>query len=132
MSANALQISFAAQLWSVFRAVIAGALDELKTLLGDAVTLIMETIESHVQRFCVQALQLDPELCDWRPSNSRFHAKFPGGNEPRNISISIPLWSSILPVTSLTLPFGCLDSALCLVFVHDGLLIMSEHDPSVE
>jgi hypothetical protein len=44
----------------VFRAVIAGALDELKTLLGDAVTLIMETIESHVQCFFVQALQLDP------------------------------------------------------------------------
>lgn len=60
LSANTLQISFAAQLWSVFRAVIAGALDELKTLLGDAVTLIMETIESHVQCFFVQALQLDP------------------------------------------------------------------------
>jgi len=60
MSANAHQISFAAQLWAVFRAVIAGALDELKTLLGDAVTLIMETIESHVQGFFVQALQLDP------------------------------------------------------------------------
>ena len=59
LSANAHQISFATQLWSVFRAVIAGALDELKTLLGDAVTLIMETIESHVQRFFVQALQLD-------------------------------------------------------------------------
>jgi SRSO17 transposase len=60
ISANAQQISFAAQLWSVFRAVIAGALDELKTLLGEAVTLIMEAIESHVQRFFVQALQLDP------------------------------------------------------------------------
>jgi SRSO17 transposase len=60
LSANTLQISFAAPLWSVFRAVIAGALDELKTLLGDAVTLIMETIESHGQCFFVQALQLDP------------------------------------------------------------------------
>jgi hypothetical protein len=60
LSDNAQQISFAAQLWSVFRAVIAGALDELKTLLGDAVTLIMETIDRHVQRFFVQALQLDP------------------------------------------------------------------------
>jgi len=44
----------------VFRAVITGALDELKTLLGDAVTLIMETIDHHVQRFFVQVLQLDP------------------------------------------------------------------------
>ncbi|HUL10788.1 MAG TPA: transposase [Methylococcaceae bacterium] len=60
ISDNAHQIRFATQLWSVFRAVIAGALDELKILLGEAVTLIMETIESHVQRFFVQALQLDP------------------------------------------------------------------------
>jgi hypothetical protein len=60
ISANAHQISFGAQLWQVFRAIIAGALDELKTLLGESVTLIMETIESHVQRFFVQALQLDP------------------------------------------------------------------------
>jgi len=61
ISANAHQISFGAQLWQVFRAIIAGALDELKILLGDAVTLVMETIESHVQRFFVQALQLDPQ-----------------------------------------------------------------------
>jgi SRSO17 transposase len=60
LSDNARHISFAAPLWSVFRAVITGALDELKTLLGDAVTLIMETIDRHVQRFFVQALQLDP------------------------------------------------------------------------
>lgn len=40
--------------------MIGGALDELKTLLGDAVTLIMETIDHHNQRFFVQALQLAP------------------------------------------------------------------------
>jgi SRSO17 transposase len=60
ISANAHQISFGAQLWQVFRAIIAGALEELKTLLGEAVTLILETIESHVQCYFVQALQLDP------------------------------------------------------------------------
>jgi len=60
ISANAHQISFGAQLWQVFRAIIAGALEELKTVLGEAVTLIMETIESHVQCYFVQALQLDP------------------------------------------------------------------------
>jgi SRSO17 transposase len=60
LSANAHQISFGAQLWQVFRAIIAGALDELKAVLGEAVTLIMETIESHVQCYFVQALQLDP------------------------------------------------------------------------
>jgi len=60
LSDNAQHIRFAAPLWSVFRAVITGALEELKTLLGDAVTLIMETIDRHIQRFFVQALQLDP------------------------------------------------------------------------
>jgi len=44
----------------VFRAIIAGALDELKLLLGEAVTRVMETIETHVQCYLVQALQLDP------------------------------------------------------------------------
>ena len=60
ISANAHQISLGAQLWQVFRAIIVGALDELKALLGEAVSLVMETIESHVQSFFVQALQLDP------------------------------------------------------------------------
>lgn len=59
ISGNAVQIGFAAQLWQVFRALISGALDELKAVLGDAATLVMETIESHVQGFFVQALQLD-------------------------------------------------------------------------
>jgi hypothetical protein len=60
ISANAQQISLATQLWQVFRAVIAGALDELKALPGDAATLVMETIDSHMQGFFVQALRLDP------------------------------------------------------------------------
>jgi hypothetical protein len=60
ISGNAQQISFGVQLWQVFRAIIAGALEELKTVLGEAVAVILETIESHVQRFFVQALQLDP------------------------------------------------------------------------
>ena len=59
ISGNAVQIGFAAQLWQVFRALISGALDELKVILGDAATLVMETIESHIQGFFVQALQLD-------------------------------------------------------------------------
>jgi hypothetical protein len=32
----------------------------LKELLGDAVTLVIETIEKHINCFFVQALQLDP------------------------------------------------------------------------
>jgi hypothetical protein len=60
MSGNAVQIGYAAQLWPVFRALISGALGELKNLLGEAATLVMETIEAHVQGYFVQALQLDP------------------------------------------------------------------------
>jgi hypothetical protein len=33
----------------------------LKELLGDAVTLVIETIEKHINCFFVQALQLDPK-----------------------------------------------------------------------
>jgi len=58
--ANATQIDFAARLWGCFRALIADAIDELKTVLGDNACLVMQTIDLHVQRFFVQALQLDP------------------------------------------------------------------------
>lgn len=37
-----------------------GALDELKPVLDDNVNLVMQTIDLHVQRFFVQALQLNP------------------------------------------------------------------------
>lgn len=60
LTTNTARIDFAARLWPVFRALIAGALDELTALLGGAVAVVMETIELHVQRFFVQALQLDP------------------------------------------------------------------------
>ena len=59
LCSNSADISFAARLWQVFRAIITGALDELKTILGEAVYLVMETIESHIQCFFVQVLQLD-------------------------------------------------------------------------
>ena len=59
LSTNVTRIDFAARLWQVFRALITGALDELKTLLGESITLIMDCIELHIQRFFVQALQLD-------------------------------------------------------------------------
>jgi SRSO17 transposase len=56
---NSANISYAAKLWQVFRAIITGALDGLKTIVGDAVALVMETIEAHIECFFVQALQLD-------------------------------------------------------------------------
>ncbi len=62
LTANATSIDYAARLWQVFRAVIAGALDELKILLGDIVSQVMETIERHVQSLFVQALQLDVRI----------------------------------------------------------------------
>lgn len=62
ITANVSNIDYAARLWQFFRALISGALDELKTLLGDAADLVMKTIESHVQRFFVQALQLHPDI----------------------------------------------------------------------
>jgi len=43
----------------VFRAVITGAIDELKYVLGDAAAWIMKTIDTLIQCLFVQALQLD-------------------------------------------------------------------------
>jgi hypothetical protein len=49
LCSNSTDISFASKLWQVFRAVITGALDELRVVLGDAATLVMETIDAHIQ-----------------------------------------------------------------------------------
>ena len=57
---NSTDISKACKLWQVFRAVITGALDELRAVLGDAATLVMETIDAHIQCLFTQVLQLDP------------------------------------------------------------------------
>ena len=61
LGSNSADISYAGKLWQVFRAIITGALDELQGILGDTVTLVLETIEAHIQCFFVQALQLDPK-----------------------------------------------------------------------
>ena len=60
LCSNSTDISFAGKLWQVFRAVITGALDELRVVLGDAATLVMETIDAHIQCLFTQVLQLDP------------------------------------------------------------------------
>jgi phage-related minor tail protein len=54
LSHNLRDINYAARLWQVFKAIISGALNELKELLGDAVTLVIETIEKHIN--CFQGL----------------------------------------------------------------------------
>ena len=61
LCSNSADISFASKLWQVFRAVIIGALDELRAVFGDAATLVMETIDAHIQCLFTQVLQLDPK-----------------------------------------------------------------------
>ncbi len=58
---NCTQIDFAAKLWGCcFRSLMVGAMQELKPVLSDKVDLVMQAIDLHVQRFFMQALQLDP------------------------------------------------------------------------
>jgi SRSO17 transposase len=59
LCSNSTDISFADKLWQVFRAVICGALDGLKAILGDAVTMVMDAIDVHIECLFVQVLQLD-------------------------------------------------------------------------
>jgi SRSO17 transposase len=59
LCSNSADISFAGKLWQVFRAVISGALDELKAVLGEAVTLVMHAIDAHIACWFSQVLQLD-------------------------------------------------------------------------
>jgi SRSO17 transposase len=61
LCSNSTDISFASKLWQVFRAVISGALDEMGAVLGDAATLVMETIDVHIQCLFTQVMQLDPK-----------------------------------------------------------------------
>jgi len=59
LCSNSTDISFAGKLWQVFRAVITGALDELRAVLGDVASLVMETIDAHIECLFTQVLQLD-------------------------------------------------------------------------
>jgi SRSO17 transposase len=59
LCSNSTDISFAGKLWQVFRAVVTGALDDLKAVLGDVVTLVMDAIDAHIACWFSQVLQLD-------------------------------------------------------------------------
>jgi len=59
LCSNSMDISFAGKLWQVFRAVICGALDGLKAMLGDAVAMVMDAIDAHIECWFAQVLQLD-------------------------------------------------------------------------
>lgn len=59
LCSNSTNINFAGKLWQVFRAVITGALDGMKAVLGDAVTVMMDAIDAHIACWFSQVLQLD-------------------------------------------------------------------------
>ena len=52
-------LDFASRLWGLFRALIAGALDELKAQYGERVTQILGHIDRTVKQFFEQVLQMD-------------------------------------------------------------------------
>jgi len=52
-------LSFAGQLWQIFRAIISGTLNDLRTTLGCSVDTVMLAIDQRVHEFFVRSLQLD-------------------------------------------------------------------------
>ncbi len=54
-----MNLSFAKQLWVLFRALINNGLSGMKQQLGCSIDQIMDVIEEHINHFFVQALQLD-------------------------------------------------------------------------
>ncbi len=52
-------LSFAGQLWQIFRALISNSLHELQKVIGCEAGKVMQVIDRHVQEFFVQSLQLD-------------------------------------------------------------------------
>ena len=58
----------------------------MNELLGDAITLVLETIEEHINYFFVQALQLDQKPCGWRLNKSMIYTIIWVKYELRNFS----------------------------------------------
>ena len=52
-------LSFAGQLWQIFRAIISGTLNELRKTLGCSADAVMLAIDNRVDEFFIQSLQLD-------------------------------------------------------------------------
>jgi hypothetical protein len=52
-------LSFAGNLWQIFRSIISGTLNKLETVLGCSVNTIMSAIDKRVEMFFVCSLQLD-------------------------------------------------------------------------
>jgi len=52
-------LNFAGNLWQIFRAIISSSLDELESILGYKVDIIMEKVDTRVRDFFARSLQLD-------------------------------------------------------------------------
>lgn len=52
-------LNFAGKLWQIFRAIISGALGDLRNVPGCPVDTVMQTIDERVNEFFVRSLQLD-------------------------------------------------------------------------
>jgi hypothetical protein len=52
-------MSFAGQLWQIFRAIISDTLSELQKTLGCSVNTVMLAIDERIHEFFVRSLQLD-------------------------------------------------------------------------
>jgi len=59
LCSNSMGISFLGKLWQAFRTVIFGALDGLKALLSDAVSMVMDAIDVLIECCFWQVLQID-------------------------------------------------------------------------
>jgi len=58
---NSADIHYASKLWPVFRALISGALDSMRAVLGEALDQVLSVIDEHVHVWFTQVLQLDPQ-----------------------------------------------------------------------
>lgn len=59
LSNSMRSLDFASRLWGMFRALIAGALDELKVQFGEAMGDILRHIDHTVKQFFEQVMQMD-------------------------------------------------------------------------
>ncbi|MDO9048045.1 MAG: transglycosylase SLT domain-containing protein [Methylobacter sp.] len=82
-------IIFADKLWQAFHAVVTSAVDELKAVLGDAVGLVMETIDMHIKYGLCEFCDLALGRYNLKHCKSNRYGCFMGKNKPRNFIMLI-------------------------------------------
>ena len=92
--------------WAVFLTIMTGALEEWKVLLGDAVAQILETIESHVQGFFVQVLQLDPQTLRMEATSFNALREIYGGDCMKNTANALSAAWAKLRIADVISCFG--------------------------